>query len=107
MTKPLPDTSNPATTALGGGEATAKLLEDSMTATANLPASIVSRLAALRGLHEQGFEFAARLRAVELEQRCLRDALLSNDATASRIAGKLETLLQGLALDSQKSATGA
>lgn len=77
--------------ALGGGPATAKLVDEA--STASLPASIVARLAALRGLHEAGFEFASRLRTVELEQGALRAALHANDATAKRIVDKLQGLL--------------
>lgn len=64
-----------------------------------LPSLIVSRLAALRSLHEEGFEFAKRLRTAELEERVLRESLAANDQTARRVSEKVDALLRKL--DSQ------
>lgn len=81
---------------LGGGDATARLLDDAARLGDKLPASLVARLAALKGLHEEGFAFAARLRAAELEQTALRATLQANDDACLRLAAKLKDL-DGLA----------
>mmetsp|Transcript_9045 Transcript_9045/g.13923 ORF Transcript_9045/g.13923 Transcript_9045/m.13923 type:complete len:224 (+) Transcript_9045:118-789(+) len=87
-------TSDDATLAasLGVGPETATLLAEAPP-NESLPALLVTRLAALRSLHEQGFEFANRLRAVELEQMALRRTLVSNDEVMSRLAKNIGQFL--------------
>ncbi|KAJ1453036.1 hypothetical protein M885DRAFT_525279 [Pelagophyceae sp. CCMP2097] len=81
---------------LGGGSATMEVLDrgvflDECSGDDSLK-PLVARLAALRGLHELGFEFAKRLRATELEQAQLLMVMQSNDQALKRIAESLKHL---------------
>ena len=82
---------------LGGGPATAELLALARTtlgaaaAGENTPVGlIIERFVALRALHEEGVDFAARLRAVETEQARLLSRLRANDQGLQRVAEALK-----------------
>lgn len=75
----------------GLGPETAQLIADAENL--QLPQHLVSRLAALKTLHEDGATFSTRLKTAELEQRSLRSVLETNDASLRRVADSLNLLL--------------
>ena len=81
--------------ALGGGPETERLLAevDDHKETNSFPAIIVQRLADLRSLHDDGFQFTDRLRAAEQEQASLRTTIKANDDALKRLATAVNDLL--------------